>query len=207
LKQFNSTKSALLIAGFTTLLNFFGFCQLPDSLVVTDPDSLYATFSEPEKRFSRNAVLGLKVADGLQATLFASEPDVINPINIDVDHRGRVWACEAYNYRPAVNGKSELGQGDRIVIMEDKNGDGKSDVTKVFYQGPELNSPLGIWVMGNKAVRMYGFLPIQMVMIRLIKRKFYSKESAARRMTPVFMHSFSGRTGNFISISAMQEGS
>ncbi|MCF2501538.1 PVC-type heme-binding CxxCH protein [Dyadobacter chenhuakuii] len=152
MKQFNSTKSALLIAGFTTLLNFFGFCQLPDSLVVTDPDSLYATFSEPEKRFSRNAVLGLKVADGLQATLFASEPDVINPINIDVDHRGRVWACEAYNYRPAVNGKSELGQGDRIVIMEDKNGDGKSDVTKVFYQGPELNSPLGIWVMGNKAV-------------------------------------------------------
>ncbi|SKB99922.1 PVC-type heme-binding CxxCH protein [Dyadobacter psychrophilus] len=152
MKQFNFTKSALLIAVNTVLLHFCGFCQLSDSLVVTNPDSLYATLSEPEKRFSRNAVLGLKVAEGLEASLFASEPDVINPINIDVDHRGRVWACEAYNYRPAVNGKSELGQGDRIVIMEDKDGDGKSDVTKVFYQGPELNAPLGIWVMGNKAV-------------------------------------------------------
>ncbi|MCF0064062.1 dehydrogenase [Dyadobacter chenwenxiniae] len=152
MKQFNFTKSALLIAVNTVLLHFCGFCQLPDSLVVTNHDSVYATLSEPEKRFSRNAVLGLKVADGLEASLFASEPDVINPINIDVDHRGRVWACESYNYRPAVNGKSELGQGDRIVIMEDKDGDGKSDVTKVFYQGPELNAPLGIWVMGNMAV-------------------------------------------------------
>lgn len=152
LKQLNFTKSALLVAVNTLFFNFYGFCQLADTLVITNPDSLYATLSEPEKRFSRNAALGLKVADGLEAKLFASEPDVINPINIDVDHRGRVWACESYNYRPAVNGKSELGQGDRIVIMEDKDGDGKSDVTKVFYQGPELNAPLGIWVMGNQAV-------------------------------------------------------
>ncbi|TLU99597.1 dehydrogenase [Dyadobacter luticola] len=123
-----------------------------DSVAVTNPDSIYATLSEPEKRFSRNAVAGLKVADGLEATLFASEPNVVNPINIDVDHRGRVWVCEAYNYRPAVNGRSELGQGDRILILEDKDGDGKADVTKVFYQGPEINAPLGIWVMGNKAI-------------------------------------------------------
>jgi putative membrane-bound dehydrogenase-like protein len=152
LKHFNFTKSALLIAVNLVFFTFYGFCQAPDTLVITNPDSIYAGLSEPEKRFSRNAVLGLKVADGLEATLFASEPDVINPINIDVDHRGRVWVCESYNYRPAVNGKSELGMGDRILILEDKNGDGKSDVTKVFYQGPELNAPLGIWVMGNKAV-------------------------------------------------------
>jgi putative membrane-bound dehydrogenase-like protein len=152
LKQYNCKKSALLIAVSSLLFNFYGFCQVADSLVISDPDSIYAALSEPEKRFSRNALVGLKVADGLEATLFSSEPDIINPINIDVDHRGRVWVCEAYNYRPAVNGKSELGVGDRIVILEDKDGDGKSDVTKVFYQGPELNAPLGIWVMGNKAV-------------------------------------------------------
>jgi putative membrane-bound dehydrogenase-like protein len=152
LKQFNFKRSALLVAVNTVFLHFYGFCQLADTLVVTNPDSVYAALSEPEKRFSRNAVAGLKVADGLEATLFASEPNVVNPINIDVDHRGRVWVCEAYNYRPAVNGKSELGMGDRILILEDKDGDGKADVTKVFYQGPEINAPLGIWVMGNKAV-------------------------------------------------------
>lgn len=145
-------RSAWCAAVLFTSLSFQGFSQVADSLVVVSPDSAYAALSETERRFSRNAVAGLQAADGLEATLFASEPNVINPINIDVDHRGRVWACEAYNYRPAVNGKSELGQGDRIVILEDKDGDGKADVTKVFYQGPELNAPLGIWVMGNKAI-------------------------------------------------------
>jgi putative membrane-bound dehydrogenase-like protein len=145
-------RSAWCAACLFISLSFQGFSQVVDSLVVVDPDSAYAALSETERRFSRNAVAGVQAAEGLEAILFASEPNVINPINIDVDHRGRVWACEAYNYRPAVNGKSELGQGDRIVIMEDKDGDGKADVTKVFYQGPELNAPLGIWVMGNKAV-------------------------------------------------------
>ncbi|WP_291036555.1 PVC-type heme-binding CxxCH protein [Dyadobacter sp. 50-39] len=152
MKQFPIVRSAWCAAILFTSLSFQGFSQVVDSLVVVNPDSAYAALSETERRFSRNALAGLQAADGLEATLFASEPNVINPINIDVDHRGRVWACEAYNYRPNVNGKSELGQGDRIVIMEDKDGDGKADVTKVFYQGPELNAPLGIWVMGNKAI-------------------------------------------------------
>lgn len=152
MKQYNSLRSAWCVAALFTSLSFQGFSQVADSLEIVNPDSAYAALSEVEKHFSRNAVAGIQAADGLEASLFASEPDVINPINIDVDHRGRVWVCEAYNYRPAVNGKSELGQGDRILILEDKDGDGKSDVTKVFYQGPELNAPLGIWVMGNKAI-------------------------------------------------------
>ncbi|QRR04197.1 dehydrogenase [Dyadobacter sandarakinus] len=121
-------------------------------MAAVHPDSVYAALSEAERRFTANAVAGLQLADDLEATLFSSEPHITNPINIDVDHRGRVWVCESYNYRPAVNGKSELGVGDRIVILEDKDGDGKADVSKVFYQGPEINAPLGIWVMGNKAI-------------------------------------------------------
>jgi putative membrane-bound dehydrogenase-like protein len=38
------------------------------------------------------------------------------------------------------------------VILEDTDGDGVQDKSTVFYQGPELNAPLGIWVMGNKAI-------------------------------------------------------
>jgi putative membrane-bound dehydrogenase-like protein len=152
LKQFIFKKSALVFAINSLLFQFSGFSQSADTLVTLHPDSVYAHLSEREKRFSVNAVQGLKVADGLAATLFASEPDLTNPINIDVDHRGRVWVLEAYNYRPAVNGKSELGLGDRILILEDKDGDGKSDVTKVFYQGKDLNAPSGIWAMGNKAI-------------------------------------------------------
>ena len=152
MKLFNFKKVIALTAITCFLLSNYSFSQTSDSLIVIHPDSAYARLSEGEKRFSINAVAGLRVAEGLEATLFASEPNLTNPTNIDVDHRGRVWVLEGYNYRPAVNGKSELGVGDRILILEDKDGDGKADVTKVFYQGPELNAPLGIWVMGNKAI-------------------------------------------------------
>lgn len=147
---FNRVFSPIFV--FCLLSGSVGLAQSVDSLKILNVDSLYSSFSEFQKRLPANEVFGLDVAPGLEARLFSSEPNVINPINIDVDHKGRVWALESYNYRPAVNGKSELGLGDRIVIMEDKNGDGVADITKVFYQGKELNAPLGIWVMGNKAI-------------------------------------------------------
>lgn len=136
----------------------FGF--LTASYVYTSPgnvdspdlDTLYEKLSTEQKHSPQYAVAGLQAADGLQATLFAAEPTLTNPTNIDVDHLGRVWVCEAYNYRPAINGNPTHPQGDRILILEDTNGDGKSDKTTVFYQGEELNAPLGIWVMGNQAI-------------------------------------------------------
>ncbi|GHB73479.1 PVC-type heme-binding CxxCH protein [Persicitalea jodogahamensis] len=115
-------------------------------------DTLYKDLTDAQKRSPRYAVAGLTVAEGLEANLFASEPTITNPTNIDVDHRGRVWVCEAYNYRPAINGNPTKQEGDRIVILEDTDGDGKSDVSKVFYQGAEVNAPLGILVMGNKVL-------------------------------------------------------
>ncbi|WP_373513839.1 PVC-type heme-binding CxxCH protein [Persicitalea sp.] len=115
-------------------------------------DTLYNDLTEAQKRSPQYAVAGLTVAEGLEANLFAAEPTITNPTNIDVDHRGRVWVCEAYNYRPAINGNPTNSEGDRIVILEDTDGDGKSDKSKVFYQGPEVNAPLGILVMGNKVL-------------------------------------------------------
>ena len=110
------------------------------------------TLTEDEKRLPGNAIKGLKVADGLRIQLFASEPVMTNPTNIDVDDKGRVWVCEAFNYRPAITGKETHKAGDRILILEDTNGDGVSDKSTVFYQGPEIEAPLGIWVMGNQAI-------------------------------------------------------
>lgn len=108
--------------------------------------------TEEEKRNPENALLGIKVNETLEASLFASEPMITNPTNIDIDHKGRVWVCEAYNYRPAITGNETKGEGDRILILEDSDGDGKADKSTVFYQDPELNAPLGIWVMGHQAI-------------------------------------------------------
>ena len=110
------------------------------------------SLSEEQKHLPENALKNLTIADGLEVTAIATEPMLQNPTNIDVDERGRIWVCEAYNYRPGINGNPTNALGDRIVILEDNDGDGKADTTKVFYQGPEVNAPLGICVLGNKAI-------------------------------------------------------
>jgi putative membrane-bound dehydrogenase-like protein len=94
-----------------------------------------------------DAVSGLDVAEGLEATLFASEPRLLSLTNLDIDHRGRVWVCEVVNYRKH-NGKRK--EGDRILILEDTTGDGVADSSKVFYQGRDVDSAMGICVLGNR---------------------------------------------------------
>jgi putative membrane-bound dehydrogenase-like protein len=92
-------------------------------------------------------VKSMTVADGLQVELFAAEPMLVNPTSIDVDHRGRVWVCEAVNYRRKAFGRPILREeGDRIVILEDTTGSGKADKSTVFYQGKDLIAPIGICV-------------------------------------------------------------
>ncbi len=140
-------------AVITSGLMVSAYLQSNPSTIQSDGlDSLYKDLTDAQKRSPKYALAGVTVAEGLEATLFAAEPTLVNPTNIDVDHLGRVWVCEAYNYRPAINGNPTHAEGDRILILEDSDGDGKSDKTTVFYQGPELNAPLGIWVMGNKVI-------------------------------------------------------
>src|SRR6478609_5921206 len=99
-----------------------------------------------------NELNGLVTAPGLEVQLMAIEPMVKNPTNISVDERGRVWVTEAYNYRPAITRKASNPEGDRIIILEDSNGDGALDKSTLFYQGTDLNAPLGICVLDNKVI-------------------------------------------------------
>src|SRR5437870_2060363 len=108
-------------------------------------------------RFGRQAALEdvkqMNVASGLSVSLFASEPDLVNPCDMDVDERGRVWINEGANYRSSFQKWGILRPGgDRIVILEDTNGDGLADKETVFYQDPSINAALGICVLGNKVI-------------------------------------------------------
>jgi putative membrane-bound dehydrogenase-like protein len=91
----------------------------------------------------------LDVHPELTVQLFASEPLLLSPSSIDIDHRGRVWVCEVVNYRKH-NG--ERAEGDRILILEDTDGDAKADKSTVFHQGRDVDSAHGICVLGNKAL-------------------------------------------------------
>ncbi|MGH9673250.1 MAG: PVC-type heme-binding CxxCH protein, partial [Bryobacteraceae bacterium] len=97
-------------------------------------------------------VKGLATPAGLTVTLWASEPQFYNPTNIDIDERGRVWVLEAVNYRRQLRRLPDHRGGDRIVILEDTNLDGRADKVKVFDAGPHLRSPLGIAVLGDKVI-------------------------------------------------------
>ncbi len=89
----------------------------------------------------------------MQITLWAESPMFFNPTNMDIDIRGRVWITEAVNYRD-FNNKPETRlnhpKGERIVILEDTDRDGKADKSIVFVEEKELISPLGIAVTGNR---------------------------------------------------------
>ena len=93
-----------------------------------------------------DTVESFTVAPGLKATVWAHEPDLVKPTNMDIDSRGRVWITEAANYRSS----KTRPEGDRVMILEDTKHTGVCDSSKVFVQSPDLFAPLGICVMGNK---------------------------------------------------------
>ncbi len=76
----------------------------------------------------------IKPAEGLEAVLWASEPMVKNPTNLDIDSRGRVWITEGLNYRLSHGIKpfKRIENADAIKILEDTDGDGKADQVTIF---------------------------------------------------------------------------
>lgn len=96
---------------------------------------------------------GLQTAPGLETKTFATAPMTLNLTNMDIDARGRVWVTEAVNYRLQHNPANKARpEGDRILILEDLDGDGKADKQKVYYQGKDIDAALGITVLGNKVI-------------------------------------------------------
>ena len=115
---------------------------------------LILTLSIPAVSFSnglapKESLKALEVAQGMKVELFASEPMLLSPSSIDIDHKGRVWVAEIVNYR-GHNGKRP--EGDRILILEDTNGDGVADTSKTYYQGRDIDSPHGVCVLGDKVI-------------------------------------------------------
>jgi putative heme-binding domain-containing protein len=86
------------------------------------------------------AIRRMVVPPGFNVDLVAGEPDVVNPIAMTFDDRGRIWVTESLEYP-----RKEAGPGrDRIKILEDTQGKGRFDKVTVFAQG--LNIPTGVAV-------------------------------------------------------------
>ena len=97
----------------------------------------------------------LYLPDDLEATLWAESPMLYNPTNMDVDSKGRIWVTEAVDYRNYNNDSTQFlhhPKGDRVMILEDRDHDGKADTSIVFAQDRDLLSPVGLAVIGNKVI-------------------------------------------------------
>ncbi|MGI9428576.1 MAG: PVC-type heme-binding CxxCH protein, partial [Bythopirellula sp.] len=87
------------------------------------------------------AINKMTVAKGMKVNLFASEaqfPELQNPVQSAVDTRGRLWVAAWPSY-PHWNPKDEMN--DKLLILEDNDGDGRADQCKVFADG--LHNPTG----------------------------------------------------------------
>ena len=116
--------------------------ELPTGVVDTqNPKDVSLTPQESLRR--------IEVPVGFHATLFAGEPDIRRPIAFDFDDRGRLWVVENYSHP-----KWKAGDGpDRIVILDDRDGDGIFDDRKVFWDKGRFLTAIavghgGVWI-GN----------------------------------------------------------
>jgi len=83
----------------------------------------------------------MTVPAGFQVQLAAGEPMVHQPVAMCFDHKGRLWIAEAHTY-PL---RAAEGEGkDKILILEDENGDGIFDTSKIFIEGMNLVSGLEV---------------------------------------------------------------
>jgi mono/diheme cytochrome c family protein/glucose/arabinose dehydrogenase len=72
---------------------------------------------------------------GYQIELVASEPLIQDPIAIEWDTRGRLWAVELPGYMRDMMGTGEYDPSGRVVVLEDTDGDGRMDTRTVFADG------------------------------------------------------------------------
>jgi len=90
-----------------------------------------------------------RAPEGLEVTVWATSPMLYNPTNLDIDAAGRIWVAEGVNYR---GHKGRRPDGDRIVVLQDSDGDGTADSSHTFVQEKGLVAPLGVAVFDNRVV-------------------------------------------------------
>jgi putative membrane-bound dehydrogenase-like protein len=98
----------------------------------------HGAFATAQPVPTKDAAAKMTLPPGFKATLFAGEPDVVQPIAFTFDDRGRMWVVECLMYpKWSQDGK---GGKDRVVILEDTDGDGKQDKrTVVLDDGVNLS--------------------------------------------------------------------
>jgi putative heme-binding domain-containing protein len=102
------------------------------------------------------AIRAMTVPDGFTVERVASEPDLVNPVAMTFDEKGRIWVTESLEYP-----RREPGPGrDRVKVLEDTDGDGVADRFTLFAEGLNIPSGIavghgGVWVANAPDILFY----------------------------------------------------
>jgi putative membrane-bound dehydrogenase-like protein len=102
------------------------------------------------------AIRKMRVPDGFSVELVAAEPDIVNPVAMTFDERGRIWITESLEYP-----RRDPGPGrDRVKVLESTRGDGRYDKITVFAEGLNIPSGIavghgGVWVANSPDILFY----------------------------------------------------
>jgi mono/diheme cytochrome c family protein/glucose/arabinose dehydrogenase len=112
-----------------------------------DSLSIRKAFSESPVLSARESMRKMKIEKGFGVHIVATEPLINTPVALSFDGNGRIWAVEMENYMPDSLGTGEDLPVGKIVILTDRNGDGKMDERKIFLDSLVL--PRAICLIEN----------------------------------------------------------
>jgi putative membrane-bound dehydrogenase-like protein len=139
----------LRVISFATL-SISALISFLSAQTATEPFNTEKSTSLPLS--AAEAASNWKLPPGFQATVFAAEPEVRQPIAICTDDRGRLWVAESFMYAGSIGGYFEGKLRDRIIILEDTDNDGVHDKRTVFADGLERLTSIevglgGVWAL------------------------------------------------------------
>ena len=146
--------------GFVCLFFVF-FVVNPSSLAQKAERPTHGQDQMPGPALSpADSIKKMTVPPGFSVELVASEPDIVNPVAMTFDERGRIWITESLEYPRRAAGPGR----DRVKILEDTDGDGKADKFTIFAEGLNIPSGIavghgGVWVANSPDILFYKLGP------------------------------------------------
>jgi len=146
-----TTGIAIILIGISTIVLFYFFISSGNSSALNKdafkpvPDSIL--FTTAPVLTPGQALHTFKLAEGFRIELVASEPLIHDPVAMTFDARGRIWVVEMHSYMQDMEGSNEDQNISRIVILEDGDGDGLMDYSKVFLDS--LTMPRAITIVNG----------------------------------------------------------
>ena len=133
---------------YKLILSAFLFLSTLLTSTWTAPDR--ESFAKEDRPVEGVPVDAFELGDGnLTIELWARSPLVYSPVAMDFDAQGRLWLTEGIDYNQGLR----VQAGRSIMVVEDKDGDGKADHSHPFVTEKEIrHAPLGIAVFDNRIV-------------------------------------------------------